>query len=173
MAKTGAGKNQTPPGKNSKSHDAAGPATDSALVESFVGYNLRRAAAKQRERFRSVFDPYDIRPVQLTVLALIRDSMPIKQTALGKALEVKRANIVTLLDELEGRGLVMRRPSDNDRRSHVLYLTPAGKTLTDKLLALHAKLEQDLARSLGRKELTQLVELLGTFRALDSKPKLI
>jgi DNA-binding MarR family transcriptional regulator len=172
MAKTGAGGKRTPPRKSSTNQDASGPETDSTLVESFVGYNLRRAAAKQRERFRSVFGPYDIRPVQLTVLALIRDSMPIKQAALGKALEVKRANIVTLLDELEGRGLVMRQPSDNDRRSHVLYLTPAGKTLTNKLLALHAKLEQDLARSLGKKELTQLVELLSAFRTLDSNPKL-
>jgi DNA-binding MarR family transcriptional regulator len=51
-------------------------------------------------------------------------------------------------------------------------LTPAGKTLTNKLLALHAKLEQDLARSLGKKELAQLVELLSAFRTLDSNPKL-
>jgi DNA-binding MarR family transcriptional regulator len=172
MAKIGASRQRTNRSRAPALQEASGSETSSTLVESFVGYNLRRAATKQRERFRSVFGPYDIRPVQLTVLALIRDSMPIKQSALGRALEVKRANIVTLLDELEGRGLVMRQPSDNDRRSHVLYLTPAGKTLTDKLLALHAKLEKDLARSLGQKELTQLVSLLGAFRTVESNPKL-
>jgi DNA-binding MarR family transcriptional regulator len=145
---------------------------DVSMLESFVGYNLRRAAAKQRERFQSVFAPYDIRPAQLTVLAVIRHNMPLKQTALGKALEIKRANVVTLLDELEGRGLVTRRPADQDRRSHMLQLTPAGKDLTDRLLALHAKLESDLAESLGRKELVTLVELLQAFRRLESEPRL-
>ena len=61
---------------------------DASLLNTFVGYNLRRAAAKQRERFRSVFEAYDIRPVQLTALTLLLDSMPLRQSALGKALEI-------------------------------------------------------------------------------------
>ena len=142
-----------------------------AKLEAFVGYNLRRAAARQRERFRSVFDRYEIRPVQLTVLALIRESMPLKQSELGKSLEMKRANVVTVLDELIQRGLVGRELADNDRRSYVLFLTPSGKRLTNKLLTLHDKLEQDLARSFGQKELSKLVDLLRAFRQLDPNPR--
>jgi DNA-binding MarR family transcriptional regulator len=145
---------------------------DVSTLESFVGYNLRRAAAKQRERFRSVFDPFEIRPVQLTVLSLIRDAMPLKQSLLGKALEMKRANVVIVLDELEARGLIERQTPDSDRRAHVLSLTAKGETLTTKLLALHTKLESDLAKSFGAKELAKLVSLLQDFRALDSDPKL-
>jgi len=145
---------------------------DMSLLESLVGYNLRRAAAKQRERFRSVFDRYDIRPVQLAVLVLIRDGMPLRQAALGRALEMKRGNVVTLLDELEARGLVLRQRAEDDRRSHVLTLTPTGTELTNKLMDLHAKLEADLARSLGQQELERLVELLRAFRAMESEPRL-
>ena len=115
---------------------------DDSLFNTFVGYNLRRAAAKQRERFRSVFEAYDIRPVQLTVLTLLLENMPLRQAALGKALEIKRANVVTLLDQLENRGLIMRQRAANDRRSQVLYLTQAGRALTTKLLSLHSQLEQ-------------------------------
>ena len=143
-----------------------------AKLESFVGYNLRRAAARQRERFRSIFDRYEIRPVQLTVLALIRESMPLKQSELGRSLEMKRANVVTVLEELIQRGLVSRELADNDRRSYVLYLTPSGKRLTNKLLALHERLEQDLARTFGQKELSKLVDLLRAFRQLDPNPRL-
>lgn len=142
------------------------------MIESFVGYNLRRAAAKQRERFRSVFGRYDIRPVQLTVLALIRESVHLKQAALGKALDMKRANVVTVLDGLTQRGLVARKLSDNDRRSYVLSLTPAGRKLTNELLSLHSKLERDLAKSFGQKELSKLVALLQAFRKLESEPEL-
>jgi DNA-binding MarR family transcriptional regulator len=145
---------------------------DASLLDTFVGYNLRRAAAKQRERFRSVFEAYDIRPVQLTALTLLLENRPLRQSALGKALEIKRANVVTLLDQLENRGLIARQSAANNRRSHVVHLTESGKSLTTKLLSLHAKLEQDLAKALGKAELTTLVELLRAFRSVESKPKI-
>lgn len=143
-----------------------------SLIESFVGYNLRRAAAKQRERFQSVFGPYDIRPSQLTILAIIQRNSPLGQSALGKALEIKRANVATLLDELRERGLIKRQTADNDRRAYELLLTAKGEKLTTRLMALHAELENDLVDALGQDELETLVGLLRKFRSLDSEPKL-
>lgn len=145
---------------------------DMLLIDSLVGYNLRRAAARQRERFRNVFSPYDIRPVQLTALTVISKNDSLGQSALGKALDMKRANVVKLLDELQGRGLVERKPSTQDRRAYEIHLTPQGKKLTRELLAIHKKLEANLARSLGREELEQLVCLLRKFRQVDSDPKI-
>jgi len=145
---------------------------DVSMLESFVGYNLRRAAARQRERFHSVFDAWNIRPVLLTVLSVILKNMPLRQADLGRALEIKRANVVTLLSELEERGLVVRQPSATDRRSQVIYLTDQGKEMTEKWLRLHAKLEADLANSFGRAELEDLVRLLHAFRSVDASPDL-
>lgn len=143
-----------------------------SLIDSLVGYNLRRAAARQRERFRNVFTPYDIRPVQLTALTIILHNDRLGQSALGKAMDIKRANVVKLLDELEQRGLIKRTTSAVDRRAYELRLTPGGKKLTRELLALHQKLEADLAMSLGREELEQLVKLLRKFRSVDPAPDL-
>jgi DNA-binding MarR family transcriptional regulator len=155
-----------------RSHSFADDEVDTSQLERFVGYNLRRAAAKQRERFRSAFDRYEIRPVQLTFLAMILSSMPIRQATLGKALDMKRANVVTVLDELIARGLVSREADANDRRSNVLSLTRKGATLTQELLARHDKLERDLARTFGDRELAKLVELLQAFRNVESHPDL-
>lgn len=102
---------------------------------------------------------------------MIRKNSRLRQAALGKALDIKRANVVTLLDELRERGLVERRPATGDRRSYELHLTARGSQLTAKLLALHTKLESDVARALGRDKLETLVGLLHKFRALDSEPK--
>jgi DNA-binding MarR family transcriptional regulator len=145
---------------------------DMSLIDSLVGYNLRRAAARQRERFRNVFSPYDIRPVQLTALTIILHNDSVGQSSLGKALDVKRANVVKLLDELQDRGLIERMPSARDRRAYDVRLTPKGKKLTHELLAVHKKLEADLARSLGRDELRRLVKRLREFRSVDPEPDL-
>ena len=160
------------PQKKTPAGHAPESVVDAATLESLVGYNLRRAASKQRERFRSAFDPYDIRPVQLSMLVLIGQHMPVKQAELGRALEMKRANVVTVLDELIRRRLVSRRPSAEDRRSNVLTLTAEGQRLTQELLERHDRLEQGLARTFGKQRLAELVELLQAFRLIESDPEL-
>jgi DNA-binding MarR family transcriptional regulator len=141
-------------------------------LENLIGYNLRRAHGVQIQRFTSVFAPHGIRPVQLSILGLIYEHPRMKQADLGRALDIKRANIVTLLHELEERNLVVRRPARTDRRSHVLELTPAGKKLTAHLLDLHARLENDLMQCLGKRQSEQLLRLLKQFRKLETGPAL-
>jgi DNA-binding MarR family transcriptional regulator len=119
-----------------------------------------------------VFSEFDVRPVLLTTLTLISRNEPIRQSALGKALEMKRANVVTLLDELQQRVLIRRVPALDDRRSYVVELTDKGRKFTGEMLALHARLEADLARSFGEAELKELVHLLAKFRNVSAAPKL-
>lgn len=137
-----------------------------------MGYNLRRAHGVQKHRFESVFGPLAIRPVTLSALGIIYENPGITQADLGKQLNIKRANMVPVMAELEGRGLIARRPSDNDRRAHVVALTPAGLRFTVKLLELHGRLEEDLAKALGTRERDQLLQLLKRFRKLATEPEL-
>ena len=141
-------------------------------LDDLMGYNLRRAHGVQKQRFGAVFGPLSIRPVTLSALGIIYESPGITQADLGKKLNIKRANMVPVMAELEGRGLIARRTSDNDRRAHVIALTPAGQKFTVKLLELHRKLEDDLARELGLRERDQLLQLLKRFRKLATEPVL-
>lgn len=141
-------------------------------LDEVIGYNLRRAYSVQLQRFTRVFGPLGIRPVQFSILALVHAHPALKQSELGKRLNVKRANIVTLLDELAQRDLLTRQRSETDRRSHVLALTPAGRKLAIKLLDLHAQLEENLAQELGLRQRDQLLQLLKKFRQLDPQPDL-
>lgn len=137
-----------------------------------MGYNLRHAHGVQKQRFAAVFGPLGIRPVTLSVLGTIYESPGITQAELGKKLRIKRANMVPVMAELESRGLIARRPCDSDRRAHVVALTTAGMKFTLKLLDLHQRLEDDLARELGLRERDQLLQLLKRFRKLATEPVL-
>jgi DNA-binding MarR family transcriptional regulator len=141
-------------------------------LENVLGYNLRRAHGVQRQRFAAVFAPHSIRPVQLSVLGLILDNPRMKQAELGRALEIKRANVVTLLDELEERKLITRRRAQGDGRAHMLELTSAGRRLAVELLDLHGRLEQQLAESLGQRDRDLLMKLLKKFRRLNTSPEI-
>lgn len=148
------------------------PPAFGVALDDLMGYNLRHAHGVQKQRFAAVFGPLGIRPVTLSVLGTIYENPGITQADLGKKLRIKRANMVPVMAELESRGLIARRPSDTDRRAHVVALTPAGTKFTLKLLELHRRLEEDLARELGVRERDQLLDLLKRFRKLATQPTL-
>ena len=52
----------------------------------------------------------------------------ITQQALATALGMLPSRLVALVDELESKGLVERRPHETDRRSNALHLTQSGKS---------------------------------------------
>jgi DNA-binding MarR family transcriptional regulator len=148
------------------------PLAFGVALDDIMGYNLRRAHGVQKQRFAAVFGPLGIRPVTLTALGTLYENPGITQADLGKKLNIKRANMVPVMAELEDRGLIVRRPSASDRRAHLVSLTPAGTKLTLKLLDMHRRLEDDLARELGLRERDQLLQLLKRFRRLATEPEL-
>ena len=102
----------------------------STLLESLVGYCLRRASNALLADFMTAMAELGLRPALFAMLAVARENPGINQSALGRALGIQRANLVPLIAELAGRGLIERRPVDGDRRAVAVHLTEEG----DKLL---------------------------------------
>lgn len=129
-----------------------------------LGYRLRRAQISVFQRFLATFDALQLRPAEYSVLQLIADNPGRKQTAIAEILGIKRANFVTLIDTLQYRGLVERRPSLDDRRANALHLTKEGTKFFAKARRMHDALEQQLTAQLGgpakRQELIGLLSLL-------------
>jgi DNA-binding MarR family transcriptional regulator len=73
-------------------------------------------------------------PAQCHVLHLIVPGRPIPMGQLAETLACDASNITGLVDRLESRGLVRRRPSETDRRVKVLDLTPTGSRLRTLLI---------------------------------------
>ena len=76
----------------------------------------------------------ELSPAQCHVLHLIEPGRPVPMGQLAETLACDASNVTGLVDRLESRGLVRRRPSAEDRRVKVLYLTPNGSRLRALLL---------------------------------------
>jgi DNA-binding MarR family transcriptional regulator len=85
-------------------------------------------------------------PAQCHVLHLIEPDRPIPMGQLAETLACDASNVTGLVDRLESRGLLRRRPSAADRRVKVLVLTPTGSRLRalllDRMTAPPAALER-------------------------------
>src|SRR5215469_13224419 len=71
--------------------------------------------------------PFGINGRQCAVLIAIDEQAPSSQHDIAQRMGVDRTTMVTLVDELEGKGLVERRPDPRDRRKNVVALTEAGR----------------------------------------------
>lgn len=73
--------------------------------------------------------PLGLRPRHVIALTVLRDADGMTQAALSETLQMDRTNLVGLLNELEGEGLVARTRSPEDRRKHVVTLTGEGRDM--------------------------------------------
>jgi DNA-binding MarR family transcriptional regulator len=95
---------------------------------------LMRFFFVQRGHLPSAADEFGLSPVQCHVLHLIEPGRPMAMRRLAETLSCDASNVTGLIDRLESRGLVLRRPSPDDRRVKVLDLTPTGSRLRAELL---------------------------------------
>src|SRR5437667_6840571 len=113
----------------------------------------------QRADLPGVASEFELSPAQCHVLHLIEPDRPIPMGELAEALACDASNVTGLVDRLESRGLVRRRPSAEDRRVKVLELTPAGARLRSTVLERMTKPPDTLGR-LSADEQRALVKIL-------------
>jgi MarR family transcriptional regulator, lower aerobic nicotinate degradation pathway regulator len=120
-------------------------------------HQLDRIARRRKE---IALEPLDLRPRQVVALMILRDHGAMTQAALGETLSLDPANLVGLLNELEDRALLDRRRDPEDRRRHIVELSPAGAaTLARAEEALRAVQDYVLA-GLDEDERSTLHQLL-------------
>ncbi|MEU5591494.1 MarR family winged helix-turn-helix transcriptional regulator [Streptomyces sp. NPDC020298] len=73
------------------------------------------------------------------------DDTPIRtQAALADAIRADKTRIIAVLDDLESRGLIRRRPDPDDRRARLLSLSAEGRQLRDAVQCAIQKGEERL-----------------------------
>src|SRR5215210_8848143 len=88
----------------------------------------------QRANLPPLAAELDLSPAQCHVLHLIEPGRPMPMGQLAETLACDASNVTGLVDRLESRGLVRRRPAAADRRVKVLELTATGVRLRALLL---------------------------------------
>jgi MarR family 2-MHQ and catechol resistance regulon transcriptional repressor len=103
-------------------------------------------------------------PTQFGVLEALLHLGPLEPCELGPKLLTSRPNVVLLVDQLEERGLVRRKPVEGDRRRVRIELTPAGSRAIHRAFQKHVRraVEELSALSAAEQELLgQLCKRLG------------
>lgn len=121
---------------------------------------LKRLGFTMKQKAMSTYEGIGLNPYHHAILAVLDEGERETQGSIADALGYDRGQLVGLLDELEERQLVERQRDPDDRRRHVVRLTPEGKRVLTKLRSLSRRLEDEFFAPLDETQRATLHALL-------------
>jgi DNA-binding MarR family transcriptional regulator len=121
---------------------------------------LKRLGWSIKERSLAAFEGSGMSPMHYGVLVLLEEDPRETQATIADALGYDRSHLVGLLDELEDEGLIERRRDPEDRRRHLVSLTPEGRKALTRLRAIATRLEDEFLAPLDAEQRATLHALL-------------
>jgi MarR family transcriptional regulator, 2-MHQ and catechol-resistance regulon repressor len=120
---------------------------------------MKAHRALSRHAMRSI-EPSGLGFSDFAVLEVLLNKGPQKVNDIGRRVDLTSGSITTAVDRLEKRGLVVRGLDDEDRRSRIVRLTPAGRGRIAEVFAEHAAALEVASNGLSKAERKSLIALL-------------
>ena len=131
---------------------------DETLSEAFWS-----VARQLRHTSQETLAPWDITPSHLRALRALMRHGVMRLSELSDHLHIAARSTTEVVDALETRGLVERRPDPADRRATLVALTAHGTRVLD---AIRAARGTETERAFGRLSQTDRVHLARILRKL-------
>jgi DNA-binding MarR family transcriptional regulator len=125
-----------------------------------AAFLLAQVGAHAAAEFAKRLSTLTLAPPHAGILRAIEAAPGLSQQALSTMLRILPSRLVSLLDELEGRGLLERRSHPDDRRTYALHLTEKGRQALEAISRLAREHGDSLCAALNEKEREQLTSLL-------------
>ena len=126
-----------------------------------LGILLHRLTSAVVQRELPLLRAHEIEMWDYVVLGgLEHDSAP-TQAQLAASVGRDKTRLIAILDRLEARALLHRRPDPDDRRNRIVILTDAGRTLLAKCRRDIRAMETDLLSTLSAPDRTAFVRALS------------
>lgn len=134
-------------------------ARDESLSEAFweVARRLRHAS-------RESLAEWDVAPSHARALGVLDRLGPLRLSELAERLRIAPRSTTEVVDGLEERGLVQRRPDPEDRRATYVSLTAEGQRVADAIQANRAATGDRILGSLSPTDRAHLARILRKLR---------
>lgn len=144
------------------------PTNDAPDLLDDVGFLLSRGSSVAIRVTNAHLKTIGVRARHFAVLSLASDADGISQKGLAEAMSLDPSRIVVIVDDLERRGLVERRPDPADRRTRLVAPTTQGREVCAQARGLVREAGAEFLVRLDEQERKQLLELLRKVAADDT-----
>lgn len=131
-----------------------------AMEKSHPAFLLAQIGAHAASRFAERLTVLQLSPPDAGILRLLRTSPGVSQQALSARLQIHPSRLVAILDNLEKRNLIERKPNPDDRRLYSLHLTKDGVEILERIGRVAREHQDALLAALTSEERASLTALL-------------
>jgi|GEM_PF-622767 len=125
-----------------------------------VPFLLYRASQISQSLASEMLAEMDLDARQAGILTMVTELEPMTQKALADALRIDRTTMVTLLDDLEDKGYVVRQRHPRDRRAFLVHPTDSGRSAQAAAVRILDEQQRRFLAPLTPAERSQLAALL-------------
>ena len=133
-------------------------------IDDLLGHQLRRASLVTIAALSEAFEALGLRLTEAMILRFVEANAGCNQAEIGRALGVKRTNMVPIVGGLVDAGLISRTAADG--RTHALYLTEKGVALHGEIARVTLEHERHF---FGDIDAPTRAVLLRVFQAIRQK----
>ena len=121
---------------------------------------MNRTAESIHEHLRRQVESHGLTLTEFGVLEALLHKGPLTHGEIADRVLLASSSITYVIDKLEDRGLLRRRPSEEDRREKLAELTEKGRVKIEAAFPEHASLIDELMADLDREERRQAASIL-------------
>ncbi|MNN49477.1 Multidrug resistance operon repressor [compost metagenome] len=134
-------------------------------LEESLGFILNKTNTKLKNQLFQRFKEDDITPEQWSVLTCLWQQEGISPKELADLIYKDKPNTNRILEKLQAKGLILRKPHPIDRRAYQIYLTERGWTIKDKLIAKVTQLQDEVTAGMEQAQVEEMKRLLNQMYA--------
>ena len=135
-------------------------------LDDFLPYRLSIASNRVSSVVATAYQSlFGLKIAEWRLIAVIAEGEGLTQQALGLATRMDKVTVSRAAIALVERGLIARRPNDQDQRSHLLSLTAAGQVLYENVAPKALELEAKVFDGFSAKEIATFRTLLDRLEA--------
>ena len=129
-------------------------------LDDLPGHLFRRLHQLAVARFTAEMDEAGLTPIQWAALMTTSQRPGLDQSTLSREIHIDTSTIAGVLDRLEARGLIQRRPSPDDRRLRLVYLSDEGAALLKQASVAVLGMQKWLVEPLTADERAMFTQLM-------------
>jgi MarR family transcriptional regulator, lower aerobic nicotinate degradation pathway regulator len=129
-------------------------------LKTLPGHLVRRAQQNITSIFTQEMAEFELTSVQYLALVAIDEIPDLDATRLAEHIYIDRATIGGVIERLERKRLIKRRPGAHDKRTKILSVTPAGRAMIAACFERVIKVQSEFLAPLNRNQRVEFMHLL-------------
>lgn len=130
-------------------------------LDDSLGFILNRTNTKLKNKLLQQFNDYNVTPEQWSVLNCLWTQEGITPKELADLISKDKPNTNRILEKLQMKELIVRKPHLVDKRAYQIFLTARGWTLKDELVPKALQLLEEATRGIEKNKIAEIKKLLN------------